>query len=121
MTLGHCGDLLWGPGGNNGAAARASFWPHINDPVRRLNDVKVVLDDDHRITLIYQPPEDDQQFPDVLKVQAGRRFVEHVDRASGRTFLQFGTQFHSLCLTTRQCWCRLAKTDVTQTDIDQRL
>ena len=45
-----------------------------------LDDVEVVLDDDHGVAGIDQALEHAEQPPDVLEVQAGGRLVEDVER-----------------------------------------
>jgi len=58
-----------------------------------------VLDDDHRVALVDEPPEHDEQLADVLEVQAGRRLVEDVDGAPGLPLLQLGGELDALRLT----------------------
>ena len=54
----------------------ASFGPQVNDPIGALDHVEVVLDDQHRMTGIDEALKGFQQNADVVKVQAGGRFVE---------------------------------------------
>ena len=46
--------------------------------------IRVVLDDEHRVPLVAELPEDVDQSLIVARVQADRRFVEHVQRADER-------------------------------------
>src|ERR1700720_2417423 len=62
--------LLRRPRGDNFAAAVAAFRPQINQPVRRLNDVQVVLDDQERSAAVKQLAERAQEFCDVIEVQS---------------------------------------------------
>ena len=39
-------------GSDQTPTAMATFWPKIDDPIGRLNDVEVVLDHDDRIAFI---------------------------------------------------------------------
>ena len=48
------GDLLRGALGDHPAAAGAALGTHVDDPVRGLDDVEVVLDDDDRVALVDQ-------------------------------------------------------------------
>jgi len=41
-----CGDLFGGASGYDLTAARAAFGAHVDDPVGRLDDVEVVLDNE---------------------------------------------------------------------------
>lgn len=43
--------------GNHCASFFSRARPHVDDIIACCNDVKVVLDDDHRITQIHQPIE----------------------------------------------------------------
>ena len=51
---GCAGDLLRGALGDDQAAAGAALRAHVDDPVGGLDDVEVVLDDDHRVALVDQ-------------------------------------------------------------------
>ena len=46
--------------------------------IGNLNDVEVVLDDDHGITLIGELLKDRDELIDVVEVQAGRRFIQDI-------------------------------------------
>ena len=52
------------------------FRAEVNDPISALDDLEVVLDDQHRMTGIDETLKSLQQNADVVKVQAGGRFVE---------------------------------------------
>ena len=52
------------------------FGPQVNDPIGALDHVKIVLDDQHRMTGIDETLKGFQQNADVVKMQAGGRFVE---------------------------------------------
>ena len=107
--------------GNDEASPAAAFWPEIDQPVGGLDDVEVVLDDQHGVALIDQPRQHGQQPAHVVEVQAGGRLVEQVDGVTGRALGELGCQLHSLRLATRQRRRRLAEPHVTETDIEQRL
>ena len=80
-----------------------------------------MLDDQHRVALVDQPAEHQQQLADVLEVQAGGRLVEHVDGAAGRALLQLRGQLDPLRLAAGQRRRRLPEPDVAQADLDKRL
>ncbi len=80
------------------AAARAAFRTEIDHPVRRLDDVEVVLDDQDRSARLDQPAECRQQLADVIEVQAGGGLVEDVEHARVALVL----------LALRACQCRAA-------------
>ena len=58
----------------------APFGPEVDDPVRGLDDVEVVLDDEQAVAGLQELPEGRQQLRDVVEVQPGRRFVENVEQ-----------------------------------------
>ena len=76
-----CGDDL--------AALIASFGPQINQPIRRLDDVQIVFDDQQRSAAFQQLSERAEQLRNVIEMQTRRRFVQNVQRASRRAPRQF--------------------------------
>jgi len=52
------------------------FRAEVNNPIGAFDNVEVVLDDQHRMTGIDETLKSFQQNADVVKVQAGGRFVE---------------------------------------------
>jgi hypothetical protein len=65
------------------AAAVAAFGAHVDEPVGGLDDVEVVLDDDHGVAVVAQAVEHAEQHLDVGEVQAGGGLVEDVEGAAG--------------------------------------
>ena len=69
----------------------ATIWPppiatigaKVDDPVGGLDDVQIVLNDQHGIALVDETLQHRQQAADVLEVKASGRFVEQVDRVTG--------------------------------------
>ena len=70
------------PGRDDLAAAVAALGAEVDQPVRRLHDVEVVLDHEDRVALRDEPLQDAEELADVLEVQAGGRLVEDVDRVA---------------------------------------
>ena len=114
---GSSADLLGRALRDDQAAAGAALGAHVDDPVGRLDDVEVVLDDDDRVALVDEPLQHAEQLADVLEVQAGRRLVEDVDGAAGRPLLQLGGQLDALRLAAGQRRGRLAEPDVAEADV----
>ena len=54
VALGYLRHGFRGAGGYDAAAAVATLGAEVDHPVRRLDDVKIVLDDDHCVALIHQ-------------------------------------------------------------------
>ena len=56
-----------------------AFRPEINDIIRSLNDIKVMFDDNNRISVRRKSLQDVDQLMDICKMKPGRRFVENID------------------------------------------
>ena len=83
----------------------AAFRTEIDDPIGFRDDVKIVLDDDDRVTGIHQPVEYAHQLGHIRHVQADSWLVEHIqsppvgrDRRA-RRLRQFRHQLDPLRLT----------------------
>src|SRR5206468_9747582 len=86
-----------------------------------LDDVEVVLDDNHGVAVLDQPVQHLEQLLDVREVQPRRRLVEDIEGAAGRPARQLGGELHALRLAARERGGRLAETDVVQADVVERL
>ena len=80
-----------------------------------------MLDDDNRIAAIAQPVQDFQQVLDIMKVQAGRRLVEDIQRPARIALRQFLCELDALRLAARQSRRVLPEANVRKADIRQRL
>ena len=69
---------------DDAAALFAGAEPHVDDGVGDPDHVGVVLDDEDRVALVAQLPQDRDQPLVVARVQADRRLVEHVQRVDQR-------------------------------------
>jgi hypothetical protein len=58
------------------AAGVTAFGTQINDPIRRLDHVHVVLNDQDRAPMIHQPLKGGKQAPDVLEMKTRSGFVK---------------------------------------------
>jgi hypothetical protein len=79
MRVRRFGNLLRSPLSDYSAARISCPRPHIDHPVRPLNDIQVMLDDYDSVTGIDQAVEYVDQHPDVVQVETGRGFVEDVE------------------------------------------
>ena len=61
------------------AAFVAAFGAEVDDPVRRADDVEVVLDDGDGVAVAGEAVEDVEEFVDVGGVEAGGGFVGEVE------------------------------------------
>ena len=79
-----------------------------------------MLDDHDGVPAVHQPLEHAEQFADVLEVQAGRRFVEDVERPARRALPQLRGELHSLGFSAREGGRWLSEPDIAEADIEQR-
>src|SRR5262245_51738594 len=75
---GHQGHLFRRSRGYHATSGLATLGTEIDQVVRRLDDVEVVLDDDHRVAAIDQAVEHLEELAHVIEVKAGRRLVEEI-------------------------------------------
>ena len=101
-------------------ARRTGARAEVNDPVRRPDDVGVVLDHDDGCPGAHQAVEHGQQPGQVVRMQAGRGFVEDQHLSRQRALAQIARQLDALRLAARQGGRGLAERQVAQADIAQR-
>ncbi len=89
----------------------------VDDVVRRLDDVEIVLDDDHRITAVDQLLQHAEQLLDVVAMQPGRRLVQYVERLAGGALAELLGELDALRLAARERRRRLAEMDVAEADL----
>src|SRR5437016_5005966 len=82
--IGAAGNMLRGSLRDHAPAPVAGSRSHLDHPVGSLDDVEMVLDDEHGVAGVDQPVEHAAQRSDVVEVQPGRRLVEDVELAPGR-------------------------------------
>ena len=75
--------LFWCSADNNRTATVAALRPEVDDPVRHLDDVQIVLNHDDRISGIRQALEHIHQTVHVCGVQTCGRLVQNIDGLSG--------------------------------------
>ena len=115
------GELLWRAFRDHRSPALTALGTQIDDPVRGLDDVEVVLDHDHGVALVDQPAEDVEKLADVVEVQTRRRLVEHVERVARRPARELGGELDPLRLAAGQGGGGLTETDVAEPDVDEGL
>ena len=103
-------------GVDDAAALLAGAEPEIDDLVGDANHVGVVLDDQHRVALIAQLPQDRDQPQVVARVQADRRLVEHVERADQRR-AERGGEADALRLAARERRRQPIERQVVEADV----
>lgn len=116
-------------GGNDLPARIPAFRTEIDDPVRRADDVEIVLDHDQRMPGHQQLAQGAHQSRDVFEVQAGGGFVEKQKRAFGGAALAFRTalgglgeeagDLQALRLAARERRYGLAEAQIVQADLGE--
>jgi hypothetical protein len=69
------GHFLGRADGSNSPSALATLRTQIDDPVGRLDYVKIVLNRQHCVALVYQTVQDGEQSIDILEMQTRCGFV----------------------------------------------
>src|ERR671919_1324722 len=119
VRTGRCRDLLRRPRCDNAASSGAALRSEIDDVIRRLDDIEVVLDHNHRVSSIDQAVKHTEELRDIVEMQPGGRLVEYVEGPSSVAFGQLRSQLHALSLTARKSRRRLTHLYVTETDVTQ--
>ena len=93
--------------GHHGAAARTALRTQIDDMVGAFDNVKVVLDDEHRVSLIHKTLKHHELLPHILEMQSGSGLVQYIERFARLTTMQLACQFHALSLAAGKRGSRL--------------
>ena len=120
MALGRGHDLLGRAFRHDPAAGGPTFGAQVDDPVRVLDHVQIVLHDEHRIAPVDESLQQSDQAPHVVEVEARRWLVQQIEAASRRPLREFGRQLDALGLAARQRGRGLAEPDVPQSHLVQR-
>ena len=119
------GDFLRGSGGDDFASAVAAFGPHVDNPVGRLDDVQIVLDDQQRAAAIDELAEGVEELAHVVEVQTGGGLVQDIKRATSAPALPFAganvgevsSKLDALGFAAGERGGGLAEPDVAQADL----
>src|SRR4051794_955316 len=76
-------DLLRRSFGNDFASSIAPLGPEVDDPVRCLDHIEVVLDYYYGIAMVAQPMQHFQQQVDILEMESCSGLVENIEGAAG--------------------------------------
>src|SRR5688572_20312220 len=115
------GDLLGRAFGDDRAAAFAALGAQIDDPVRGLDDIEIVLDHHHGVARVAQAMQHAEEQPDVVEMQPRGRLVEDVEGAAGIALGQLQGQLHALRFAAGKGGGRLPEAHITETDVGQGL
>src|SRR3989449_10109194 len=94
-----------------------SLRPEVDDVVRRLDDVEVVLDDEDRVASIHEAIEHAEELLDVVEVEPRRRFVHDVEHVARRARAELGGDLEPLRLAPRKRRRGLAQAQVAEADV----
>src|ERR1700757_5221218 len=113
------GNVLRRTLGNDRPTINTALWPQVDDPIRRLNHLEVMLNDDQSVSLVPKLYEDVEQLADICKMKPGSRFIQDIHRASRRLLCELGRQFHPLCFASGNLSAGLSQRQVAQAYIHQ--
>ena len=117
VGLGDGGYLLGGADGDDISALIPGLGTEIDEMVGRLDEVKVMFDEDDAVARIYQPLQNLEEGGGVFEGEAGGRFVENVDGAARGTARKLGGELDALGLAAAEGGCGLANLDVAQAHV----
>ena len=95
--------------------------PRSNQSVGGLNNVKIMLNNEHRIPCIDETLQNIKKLPHIFHMQARGGLVENVERFTRLPTLQLARELYALSLAARKRGGRLAQSNVAQAHIVQRL
>src|SRR6202034_89210 len=105
---------------DDAAAAFSAFGAEVDDPIRLLDHVEVVLDDEHRIAERNQTLQNVEKFAHVVEMQARCGLIQNVKCAAGLPLGKFAGELDALGFTAGKGRGRLTQLDIPETDFDQR-
>src|SRR6266849_2236138 len=100
-------------------AAFAAFGAEVDDPVGLLDDVEMVLDDEHGVAEIDEALQDVEEFSDIVEVQAGGGLVEDVEGAAGLALGKLAGELDALGFAAGKSCGGLAEGNVAEADFDE--
>ena len=92
------GDLLRRADRNHLAALVPALGPQVDHPVRRLNDIEVVLDDDDGVAVVAEAVQNIEQLLDVVEMEPRGGLVQDVERPAGVAFAELAAELDPLGL-----------------------
>ena len=100
------------------AAGVAGARADVDDPVRRADDRRVVLDDEHRVAVVAQPAEHGDEVIDVPRMESHGRLVQDVDEID-EVAVELPGHPHPLALAAGQRRHAAVERQVADADVDQ--
>src|SRR5579872_7298755 len=100
------------------AASFAALRPEINDPVGLLDDVEVMLDDEHGVTKRHEALKNVEELANIIEVKTRRGLVENVERAASLALRKLAGELDALGFTAGKSRCRLPELDVSEPNLN---
>ena len=94
----HLHHVFGRPHSNDLPSPHAAVRPQIQNPIRRLDDVEIMLDYHHGVALVDEAVENFEELAHILEMEAGGRLVEDVERLSGGAAREFLGELDALRL-----------------------
>ena len=116
---GQLGDLLGRPLADDQSPAPSAVGTEVDHPVGGLDDIEIVLDDDDRVAARGESVQHGKELADVVEMQAGRRFIEDIERLAGAFADEFLRELDPLRLAAGERRRLLADMDIVQPDAVQ--
>src|SRR6266550_1306891 len=114
-------DLFRRPDGDDFPTLIAALGSEVDDPVRGLDHIQVVLDHEDRVARRDQTLQHLEQFADVLEMQPGGWLVQDVERVAGRALMELRRELDALRLPAGERRRGLPELDVAEPDIGEGL
>ena len=102
------------------AAVFSGARTHVDHVVGGTDRIGVVLDHEHAVAAVGEPPKAPEQSRVVARVQSDGRLVEHVEN-SREAHADLRREPHPLALAAREAAHRAVETDVAETDLEHEL
>ena len=102
---------------NHSSPPVTAFRPDIDDIIRRLDDIQIMLNDNDRVAAVRQSSQNLDQFFHIGKMKACRRLVQNIDGLSGTSSGKLCSQLDALCLPAGKLCGGLSQTDVRKPNI----
>jgi len=112
ITLRIAGDVFWRASADDCSAIDSTFWSHINNPIRCFDDIKVVLDHNHRISFFNESMQHFKQLLHIITVHGTVDRAMRVYRHGLKTLMQVSFCQGQISVKRYLFWGQLCLQDV---------
>ena len=102
---------------NDRTASVTALGSEVDDMVRRLDHVEIMLDDEHGIAVFAKAIQNGEQLCHVVRMKSRRRLIENIDGLARAALGKLGRKLDSLRLAARKGRGRLPDLDVAETNV----